>query len=185
LERSSTVGTILLTVFATEIAVAKSFALVSGRRDPRIYAIDLEAALRPENNDTSNAAVSRSPVSPRRPDGALIADPANIVLTEDDATAYVMNHHGSVVNAEFLQHGRRANISIMSVKKMLEPSSITRARRLRRLSMQVGLGAFTSLLFRISSSRAVPKAGLAWTAPIASASSTREAEFWSDKSRWH
>jgi YVTN family beta-propeller protein len=113
-------GTILLTVFATEIAVAKSFALVSGRRDPRIYAIDLEAALRPANNNTSNAVVSRSLVSPRRLDGALIGDPANIVLSEDQATAYVMNHHGSVVNAEFLQHGGRANISIMNVKKMLE-----------------------------------------------------------------
>jgi DNA-binding beta-propeller fold protein YncE len=114
-------GAILLTVFATEIAVAKSFALVSGRRDPRIYAIDLEAALRPENNNTSNAVVSRSLVSPRRLDGALIGDPANIVLSKDQATAYVMNHHGSVVNAEFLQHGGRANISIMNVKKMLNP----------------------------------------------------------------
>lgn len=111
---------IAVALFAAEVALAKSFALVSGRRDPRIYAIDVDAALRPENNGTSNAIVSRSLVSPRRLDGALIGDPADIVLSEDQSTAYVMNHHGSVVNAEFLQHGGRANISIMSVKKMLK-----------------------------------------------------------------
>jgi hypothetical protein len=94
--------------------------LASGRRDPRIYAIDLHAALKPENNNTSNAIVSRSLVSPRRLDGALLGDPATILLSEDQKTAYVMNHHGSVVNAEFLQHGGRANITVMNVRKMLK-----------------------------------------------------------------
>jgi DNA-binding beta-propeller fold protein YncE len=41
------------------------------------------------------------------------------VLSDDQGTAYVVNHHGSVANAEFLQHGGRANISIMNVQKML------------------------------------------------------------------
>jgi DNA-binding beta-propeller fold protein YncE len=107
-------------LFAGDLALAKTpFVLASGRRDPRIYAIDLNAALKPENNNTPNAIVSRSLVSPRRLDGALLGDPANIVLSDDQSTAYVMNHHGSIVNAEFLQHGGRANISIMDVKKML------------------------------------------------------------------
>jgi len=111
---------IVLALFAADLALAKSpFILASGRRDPRIYAIDLNAALKPENNNTPNAIVSRSLVSPRRLDGALLGDPANILLSDDQRTAYVMNHHGSVVNAEFLQHGGRANISIMDVKKML------------------------------------------------------------------
>src|SRR5262252_1831125 len=111
---------IALTLFAGDLALAKTpFILASGRRDPRIYAIDLNAALRPENNNTLNAIVSRSLVSPRRLDGARLGDPANILLSDDQRTAYVMNHHGSIVNAEFLQHGGRANISIMDVRKML------------------------------------------------------------------
>ena len=102
---------IALALFLGDLAFAKTpVILASGRRDPRIYAIDLAAALKPENNNTPNAIVSRSLVSPRRLDGALLGDPANIVLSDDQTTAYVMNHHGSIVNAEFLQHGGRANI---------------------------------------------------------------------------
>jgi hypothetical protein len=33
---------------------------LAGRRDPHIYAINFEAALRPENNNTPNAIVSRA-----------------------------------------------------------------------------------------------------------------------------
>src|SRR5215472_2832030 len=109
-----------LPLLASDFASAKSpFVLASGRRDPRIYAIDLNEALKPENNNTPNAIVSRSLVSPRRLDGVLLGDPANIVLSADQRTAYVMNHHGSIANAEFLQHGGRANISIMTVGKMV------------------------------------------------------------------
>jgi hypothetical protein len=43
----------------------KTFILVTGRRDPRMYAIDLQKALRPENNNTPNAIVSRSKVDHR------------------------------------------------------------------------------------------------------------------------
>jgi DNA-binding beta-propeller fold protein YncE len=96
-----------------------SYVLVTGRRDPRIYAIDLSAALRPENNGTAKAIMSRSLVNPKRLDGKLLGDPANIKLSEDQKTAFVMNHHGAVVNAEFLQHGGRGSISVMDVGKML------------------------------------------------------------------
>jgi hypothetical protein len=53
-------GVVALALMAAEAAFAKSYILVAGRRDPRIYAIDFEAALRPENNATPNAIVSRS-----------------------------------------------------------------------------------------------------------------------------
>src|SRR5439155_640983 len=81
--------------------------LATGRRDPRIYAIDLKAALSPRNNGTANAIVSRSHTSPRHLDGRLLGDPANIVLSGDQRTAFVMNHHAAVDNAQFLQHGGR------------------------------------------------------------------------------
>src|SRR2546422_10223732 len=96
----------LLLLAAADIALANDlFILATGRRDPRIYAIDFNAALKRQNNNTSNAIVSRSRVHPDRLDGTLVGDPANIVLSEDRRTAYVINHHGAVNNAEFLQHG--------------------------------------------------------------------------------
>jgi DNA-binding beta-propeller fold protein YncE len=102
-------------------ALAKGpFVLATGRRDPRIYAIDLRAALAPPNDNTPNAIVSRSLVSPARLDGTLLGDPANIVLSDDQRTAFVMNHHGAVANAEFVQHGGRASVAVMDVGKMLK-----------------------------------------------------------------
>jgi hypothetical protein len=54
----------------------RTFILATGRRDPRIYAIDLHKALQPANNNTSNAIVSRALVNPRRLDGTPLGDPA-------------------------------------------------------------------------------------------------------------
>lgn len=110
-----------LVLLTADLAIAeKPYVLVTGRRDPRIYAIDLNAALKPQNNNTANAIVSRSWVNPARYDGKLLGDPATIVVSDDQKTAFVMNHHGAVVNAEFLQHGGRGNISLMDVTKMVK-----------------------------------------------------------------
>src|SRR5213596_2414289 len=107
---------------AADVALADdTFILATGRRDPRIYAIDFRAALKRQNNNTSNAIVSRSRVHPDRLDGTAVGDPANIVLSEDRRTAYVINHHGPVNNAEFLQHGGRGSVSVMDVSRMLRP----------------------------------------------------------------
>lgn len=108
------------------------FILATGRRDPRIYAIDFKAALNRHNNNTPNAIVSRSKVLPDRLDGTPVGDPANIVLTEDRRTAYVINHHGAVVNAEFLQHGGRGSVSVMNVEKMLRSEFDNTARALEQ-----------------------------------------------------
>jgi hypothetical protein len=56
-----------------------------------------------------------------RLDGTPLGDPANIVLSEDRRTAYVINHHGATANAEFLQHGGRGSVSVMDVQKMIDP----------------------------------------------------------------
>src|SRR5438105_10156857 len=114
----------LLLLAAADIALAGDlFILATGRRDPRIYAIDFNAALKPRNNNTPNAIVSRAKVHPDRLDGTPVGDPANIVLSEDGRTAYVVNHHGAVANAEFLQHGGRGSISVMEVNRMLKRES--------------------------------------------------------------
>jgi DNA-binding beta-propeller fold protein YncE len=111
--------TLVSSIVAVDFALAEeTFILATGRRDPRIYAIDFNAALK-SRNPSPNAIVSRSKVLPDRLDGTPLGDPANIVLSEDNRTAYVSNHHGAVNNAEFLQHGGRASVSVMNVKKMI------------------------------------------------------------------
>ena len=120
----------LLLCTTAQTAFADDFILATGRRDPRMYAIDLEKALKPGNNNTPNAIVSRSKVHPDRLDGKPVGDPANIVLSEDHRTAYVINHHGAVNTAEFLQHGGRGSVSVMDVKKMLKPEFDNTARAL-------------------------------------------------------
>jgi YVTN family beta-propeller protein len=114
---------LLLSIFAAAepALAADSFILATGRRDPRIYAIDFKAALRTPNDRTPNAIVSRSKVQVDRLDGTPVGDPANIVLSEDRRTAYVINHHGAIDNAAFLQHGGRGSVSVMDVQKMINP----------------------------------------------------------------
>src|SRR5260370_33532191 len=113
---------LLSVLAAADVALADdSFILATGRRDPRIYAIDFRAALKRHNNNTPNAIVSRSKVHPDRLDGTPVGDPANIVLSEDRRTAYVINHHGAVNNAEFLQHGGGGGVSGMDLAGTLRP----------------------------------------------------------------
>src|SRR5438093_5512432 len=111
---------------------AKTFVLATGRRDPRMYAIDLQKALRPENNNTPNAIVSRSKVALDRLDGKLLGDSANVVISEDRTTAYVVNHHGAIDNDGFLQHGGRGNIAVMNIRKMIKPGHDNTADALER-----------------------------------------------------
>ena len=114
-------GGVLLLVAAQTALADDTFILATGRRDPRMYAIDLKKALRPENNNTPNAIVSRSKTAPDRLDGKPVGDPANVVISEDRKTAYVVNHHGAINNDEFEQHGGRGSIAVMNVKKMIKP----------------------------------------------------------------
>jgi DNA-binding beta-propeller fold protein YncE len=122
----------LLLCLAQEVFADNTFILATGRRDPRIYAIDLEQALKPKNNNTPNAIVSRSKVALDRLDGRPLGDPANIVVSEDGKTAYIVNHHGSIDNDEFLQHGGRGNISVMTIRKMVRRQNDDTAEALVR-----------------------------------------------------
>jgi YVTN family beta-propeller protein len=128
-----TIASGLLLCLATQDVLADdTFILATGRRDPRIYAIDLEQALKPKNNNTPNAIVSRSKVALDSLDGRPLGDPANIVVSEDRQTAYVVNHHGSIDNNEFMQHGGRGNISVMTIRKMIRRENDNTAEALVR-----------------------------------------------------
>ena len=127
-----TIASGLLLCLTQEVLADNTFILATGRRDPRIYAIDLEEALKPKNNNTPNAIVSRSKVALDRLDGRPLGDPANIVVSEDGKTAYVVNHHGATDNAEFLQHGGRGNIAVMTLRKMIRRQNDNTAEALER-----------------------------------------------------
>jgi len=155
----------LLLLCADFALAAKTYVLVTGRRDPRIYAIDLNAALQPQNNNTANAIVSRSWVNPARADGKLLGDPATIVVSDDQKTAFVMNHHGAIVNAEFLQHGGRGNIAVMDVAKMVRRQYDNTAEA---LLFVYDLGWFGGVGLAILPDVIVASAGEGWLAEAGS-----------------
>src|SRR3954468_13640173 len=127
-------GALLLSLVGSASAGddGRTFILATGRRDPRMYAIDLRKVLRPENDKTPNAIVSRSKTALDRLDGRPLGDPANVVISEDRKTAFVVNHHGAIDNDEFLQHGGRGNIAVMNIRKMIKPRHDNTADALER-----------------------------------------------------
>jgi YVTN family beta-propeller protein len=132
--RTTLLSSALLLCFAHEaLSDSETWILATGRRIPLMYAIDLKKALQPENNNTPNAIVSRSKVALDRLDGkTLLGDPANLAISEDRKTAYVVNHHGAIDNDEFQQHGGRGNIAVMNIRKMIQRKHNRTAAALER-----------------------------------------------------
>ncbi len=126
---------------ATAAESEQTYILAAGRRLPFLYAISLDDALAPDNDLTANAIVSRSKVALDRLDGRPLGDPANLVVGDDDATVYVVNHHGSIDNAEFRQHGGRGQIAVLDVDAVLEPRNDRTSNALQRLLDSGGFGA--------------------------------------------
>ena len=137
------IAVLLATVCGTHEAVSQStYILVTGRRLPYLYAISLDGAVAPANNNTPNAIVSRAKVALDRLDGQLLGDPANLIVSEDGGTVYVVNHHGAIDSAEFRQHGGRGQIAVLDVDDVLDPGNDTTANALRR---HLDSGAFGAL----------------------------------------
>ena len=121
----------------------------SSRRDagsPNFYVISLDAALDPTNDRTSKAIVGRSKVATEALDGRLLGDPANLVVSEDSRTLYVVNHHGAIDNAEFRQHGGRGQIAVLDIDDLLAPRNDGTANALRRHMDSGGFGALGIVL---------------------------------------
>ena len=137
------IAVLLATVCGTHEAVSQStYILVTGRRLPYLYAISLDGAVAPANNNTPNAIVSRAKVALDRLDSQLLGDPANLIVSEDGGTVYVVNHHGAIDNAEFRQHGGRGQIAVLDVDDVLDPGNDRTANALRR---HLDSGAFGAL----------------------------------------
>ncbi|MXY90312.1 MAG: hypothetical protein F4X09_09055 [Gammaproteobacteria bacterium] len=115
-----------------EAAAQSTYVLATGRRLPYLYAISFGDAVAPENDNTSNAILSRGKVALDRLDGQLLGDPANLVVSEDGGTVYVVNHHGAIDNAEFRQHGGRGQIAVLDVDAVLDPANDGTANALQR-----------------------------------------------------
>ena len=124
---------------AHEAAGQSTHILATGRRLPYLYAISFDEAVAPANNNTPNAIVSRSKVALNRLDGQLLGDPANLIVSEDGGTVFVVNHHGGIDNAEFRQHGGRGQIAVLDVDEVLDPGNDRTANALQR---QLDSGAF-------------------------------------------
>ncbi len=118
-----------------------TYILATGRRLPYLYAISLDDAIDPANHNTSNAIVSRSKVALDRLDGRLLGDPANLIVSEDGGTVYVVNHHGSIDNAEFRQHGGRGQIAVLDVDAVLDPRNDRTHNALKQHLDSGGFGA--------------------------------------------
>ena len=138
---------ILAIVLQSELSVAQELAgedayiLATGRRLPYLYAVSLDEAIDPANHNTSNAIISRNKVALDRLDGQLLGDPANLVASEDGRTLYVVNHHGSIDNGEFSQHGGRGQIAVLDVNVALDPGSDRTSDALLRLMDSGAFGA--------------------------------------------
>jgi DNA-binding beta-propeller fold protein YncE len=111
-----------------------------------VYVVSLEAALDPANNGTSKAIVSRSKVAADALDGRLLGDPANLAVSEDGRTVYVVNHHGAIDNAVFRQHGGRGQIAVLDTDALLDPQNDRTARALQRHMDTGGFGALGVVL---------------------------------------
>jgi YVTN family beta-propeller protein len=124
----------------------RRYILAAGRRLPYIYAISLDAALDPANDRTSKAIVGRSKVAAEALDGRLLGDPANLIVSEDGRTLYVVNHHGAIDNAAFRQHGGRGQIAELDIDVLLAPKNDGTANALRRHMDSGGFGALGIVL---------------------------------------
>ena len=131
---------------AQEAVGQRRYILATGRRLPYLYVISLDAALDPANDRTSKAIVGRSKVATEALDGRLLGDPANLVVSEDSRTVYVVNHHGAIDNAAFRQHGGRGQIAVLDIDDLLAPRNDGTANALRRHMDSGGFGALGIVL---------------------------------------
>jgi DNA-binding beta-propeller fold protein YncE len=140
-------ATSLLAAIDAQPAAGKGYyILAAGRRLPYLYVVSLEDALDPANDRTSRAIVGRSKVATDALDGRLLGDPANLAVSEDGRTVYVVNHHGAIDNATFRQHGGRGQIAVLDVDDLLAPKNDRTAAALRRHMDSGGFGALGVVL---------------------------------------
>jgi DNA-binding beta-propeller fold protein YncE len=116
------------------------YAMVTGRRDPRVIVIDLAKAMDPANAGTQNAVISRiritpdvPSIDPARSDAKTVGIKmvpgqalANNIIIPPGGKAYVVDHAGlsrpEEVNSG-MPHGYPGAVTVLDVKKALDPAN--------------------------------------------------------------
>ncbi|MEM9781761.1 MAG: hypothetical protein AAF899_04720 [Pseudomonadota bacterium] len=105
--------------------------IVSGRWDNNVAIVDLEAALRPENDGTDAAVISRPRVTPDVdtdgdgiPDAPASGQPVAVAVDAGRRLGYVVNHSGGATPAAAAayQHGHPGLVTVLDLTKALDPA---------------------------------------------------------------
>ena len=131
MQRTMLLGTTLAlcTAATAQQALAKDYFLASGRWDNVVLVIDLEKAIDPANDGTTKAVVNRLRVTPDiQVDGKTVVSsgqPISIAIAPDQRRAYVVNHSGRSTPeaAAAFQHGHAGTVTVVDLKKALDPAS--------------------------------------------------------------
>jgi DNA-binding beta-propeller fold protein YncE len=136
-------GMVLLLGSAVPAAADGPYAIVTGRRDPRLIVIDLSRVSDPANNATTNAIVNRARVSPDVPtidparvDAPFIgvqikpadALPNNVITPPGSGRAFVVDHAGVSRAADVesgMPHGYPGTLAVIDLAKLLDPTAST------------------------------------------------------------
>ncbi|CAN7383908.1 hypothetical protein LJR090_002989 [Bosea sp. LjRoot90] len=129
--RTTLLGTTLAlcAIGGADQVMAKDYFLASGRWDNVALVIDLEKAIDPANDGTPKAIVNRLRVTPDiQVDGKTVVSsgqPISISIAPDYRRAYVVNHSGRTPPeaAAAFQHGHAGTVTIIDLKKALDPAS--------------------------------------------------------------
>lgn len=131
MQRTTLLGTMVaLGAIATaQQALAKDYFLASGRWDNVVLVIDLDKAIDPANDGTTKAVVNRLRVTPDIQVGGKSVvssgQPISIAIAPDQRRAYVVNHSGRSTPeaAAAFQHGHAGTVTVIDLKKALDPAS--------------------------------------------------------------
>ncbi len=106
--------------------------VVSGRWDNWVAIVDVEAALRPENDGTDKAIVSRPRVTPDvdcdgdgKAETPASGQPVAVTVDRDGRYAYVVNHSGAATPsaASAYQHGHPGLVTVVDIAAALDPAN--------------------------------------------------------------
>ncbi|MBO6756887.1 MAG: YncE family protein [Roseibium sp.] len=113
------------------MTAALGHLIVSGRWDDNVAVVDIAAALRPENDGTPNAVVSRPRVTPDldldgdgKADARASGQPVAVAVDSKGQRAYVVCHSGPVAPeaAAAYQHGHPGLVTVLDITKALDPA---------------------------------------------------------------
>ena len=105
--------------------------IVSGRWDDNVAIVDVQKALIPENDRTSNAVLSRPRVTPDldldgdgEPDARASGQPVTVAVDPEGRHAYVVCHSGDATPAaaEAFQHGHPGLVAVLDVAAAMDPA---------------------------------------------------------------